>query len=234
MGKNKQRKFRELATFPNTFQNYELNEQNWQHACLINHQGQVVKMAGRWSSDYFKNDHPIVLELACGRGEYAIAMAKRFPEKNFIGIDIKGNRIWGGASTALEEGINNVAFVRTRIELLHLFFGAREISEIWITFPDPFLPERRQSRRLTHTRFLKMYRKLLAKDGVVHLKTDSEPLYIFTKLMIEENQATTFTDLEDVYSATDVDPLLTEVQTKYESMHLKNGLTIKYLKFGLT
>lgn len=232
MSKNKLQKFADLETFPNVFQNFEVNSDNWQKAKLFC-QKEEVQLKGKWNEIHFKNEHPIVLELACGRGDYSIAMAQRFPNKNFIGVDIKGNRIWSGATRGLANKQHNVAFLRTRIELINCFFSTGEISEIWITFPDPFLSERRRRKRLTYTRFLNLYKTILVEDGPIHLKTDSTPLYEFTMEMIEENRCKTLQNIPNVYKSTEADALLTEIQTTYEKMHLEDKRIIKYLRFSL-
>ncbi len=226
MGKDKLKKFAELSTLPNVFQNF-----TWPQVSLQNCKGETVDMKGKWRTEHFKNDAPLILELACGRGDYSLGMAKVFPNKNFIGMDIKGNRIWSGAKQAIEEELHYVAFIRTRIEELACYFEKGEIDEIWITFPDPFLKERRKRNRLTYTRFLNIYKEVLKPDGVVHLKTDSTELYEFTLEMLEENQCTIFVNNNDIYHKGYEEPLL-DIKTKYEKMHLADGRTIKYLKFG--
>lgn len=232
MGKNKLAKFRALETFSNTFQNFEINSKNWEKAKLLN-LGKTVVLKGKWNQEYFKNDHPIILELACGKGEYTIAMAERFPDKNFIGVDIKGNRIWSGAKKALEQNKTNIAFLRSRIELIDCFFDTDEISEIWITFPDPFVSDRRRRRRLTYTRFLNLYNKFLKENAPIHLKTDSRLLYEYTMEMIEENNCVLLQSIPNVYTSTKAESLLTEVQTTYEKMHLADKRIIKYIQFSL-
>lgn len=232
MSKNKLQKFAALETFPNTFQNFEINSLNWEKAKLFNLKKEV-KLNGKWKSDYFKNENPIILELACGRGEYTMAMSERFPNKNFIGVDIKGNRIWAGAKKAVEVNRTNVAFIRTRIELIDCFFDANEVSEIWITFADPFIAERRRRKRLTYTRFLELYQKIMVPNGPIHLKTDSDLLYEFTLEMIEENNCLLQQNIPNVYKSEEADALLTEVQTTYEKMHLEDNRIIKYLRFSL-
>ena len=170
MGKNKLRKFKDMETIDFVFQ-YPF--------AVLKEQGFPLK--GNWHKDFFNNDNPIVLELGCGKGEYAVGLARKFPDKNFIGIDIKGARMWTGASQARNEGLKNVAFLRTNIELLPNFFAAGEVAEIWITFPDPQMKKVR--KRLTGTRFLDLYREVLKDNGIVHLKTDSPFLYTYTHLM---------------------------------------------------
>lgn len=187
-------------------------------------------ISGKWAL-HFGNDNPLTLELACGKGEYATGLAKLFPERNFIGVDIKGNRIWKGAKTALEEKLSNVAFLRIQIDQLDRYFARNEVQEIWITFPDPFLRASKAKKRLTHARFLHIYRRLLVPEGKIHLKTDSPELYAFTREMIEENHCRLLKDLPDVY-AVPVDKTL-DIKTFYEKQHLEAGKTIRYLQFVL-
>lgn len=227
MGKNKLAKFSELSTFPNTYQNFNVTDPK-----LVDHQGEEVKMKGNWDSAHFKNGQPITLELACGGGEYTVAMAQSYPKKNFIGVDVKGNRIWKGAKRALESDLTNAAFLRTRIEQLDLFLGENEVSEIWITFPDPFLRMSKAQRRLTSQRFLNIYRKLLKKGGLIHLKTDDPTLYDFTLKTIKGENCQLIYNNENIYAQ----KLFTEeleIKTYYEKMHLENGKTIKYIRFTL-
>ena len=172
MGKNKLKKFGEMETFPNVFQ-YPFAEL----------QKGPFPLKGKWNTEFFKNDNPIVLELGCGKGEYAVGMAKKFADRNFIGVDIKGARMWTGAKQSVQEGIANVAFLRTSIELIASFFEAGEVSEIWITFPDPQM--QKVNKRLTSTRFMQLYRQILKDGGLVHLKTDSPFLYAYTDAMSE-------------------------------------------------
>ena len=219
MGKNKLKKFAEMDTFDNVFQ-YPF--------AVVERDGFPLK--GRWKSDFFKNDNPIVLELGCGKGEYAVGLARRFPEKNYIGVDIKGARMWTGAKAAVKEGISNVAFLRTNIELINRFFEPGEVSEIWITFPDPQMKKVR--KRLTSTRFLDLYRDILVADGIVHLKTDSPFLYTYTDALVKLNELPTEVNTADLYNSDIVDDIL-EIKTFYEQQWLDRGLTIKYIKFHL-
>ena len=219
MGKNKLKKFAEMDTFENVFQ-YPF--------AVVERDGFPLK--GRWKSDFFKNDNPIVLELGCGKGEYAVGLARRFPEKNYIGVDIKGARMWTGAKAAVKEGISNVAFLRTNIELITRFFEPGEVSEIWITFPDPQMKKVR--KRLTSSRFLELYREILVADGLVHLKTDSPFLYTYTDALVKLNELPTEVNTSDLYHSDIVDDIL-EIKTFYEQQWLDRGLTIKYIKFHL-
>lgn len=219
MGKNKLKKFAEMETFDNVFQ-YPF--------AVVEREGFPLK--GNWKRDFFKNDNPIVLELGCGKGEYAVGLARRFPGKNYIGVDIKGARMWTGAKAAVKEGISNVAFLRTNIELIDRFFEAGEVSEIWITFPDPQMKKVR--KRLTSTRFLELYRNILVAYGIVHLKTDSPFLYTYTDALVKLNELPTEINTADLYHSDVVDDIL-EIKTFYEQQWLDRGLTIKYIKFHL-
>lgn len=210
-GKKLQR-FAEIKTFPHVFEFPQ-------------------GMPERWES-FFGNTNPIVLELACGKGEYAVNMAKAFPDKNFIGVDIKGNRMYVGAKKAMAEGVPNVAFLRTRIEQITDYFHPQSVSEIWITFPDPFLRDGKAKNRLTHHKFLALYQRILKPGGLIHLKTDSEPLYRFTQEMIAHHQCPLLKDLPDVY-AKGVPEFPLSIQTYYEGNHLADGRTIRYLQFRL-
>lgn len=212
MGHKKLQRFAEIETFPNV---------------LIYPQ----HMPGAWAK-HFDNNHPLTLELACGKGDYTLGLARLYPQQNFMGVDLKGNRIWRGAKTALSENLPNVAFLRTQIEKLTDYFAPQEIAEIWITFPDPFLRHSRARKRLTHPRFLALYQQVLVPGGIVNLKTDSVELYQFTKLVIEAIGCTTLQDIPDVYALEAVPDLL-RIQTFYEKMHLADGRTIRFLKFTL-
>ncbi|WP_294082738.1 tRNA (guanosine(46)-N7)-methyltransferase TrmB [Proteiniphilum sp. UBA5384] len=216
MAKNKLAKFADMATYHNVFQyNFE----------MLKEEGFPYK--GKWHT-YFGNNNPVVLELGCGKGEYTVGLARKFPEKNFIGIDIKGARMWTGARQALQEGLTNAAFLRTRIELIHFFFSQDEVSEIWITFPDPQM--KKTNKRLTSTRFMDQYSRILKDGGFIHLKTDSYFLYRYTKEMIEKNQLEILFDTDDLYhSGLDEDML--EIRTFYEQQWLARGLNIKYIRF---
>ena len=188
-------------------------------------------MNEKWPQ-HFQNNNPIILELACGKGEYSVNMAKAFPEKNFIGVDIKGNRMYVGAKKALQECIENVAFLRTRIEQIDQYFAPHSVSEIWITFPDPFLRDGKAKNRLTHHKFLALYQKILVPGGIVHLKTDSPELYAFTEEMVAHHQCKVVQNIDDVYkNGTPEFPLT--IQTYYEGMHLLDKRTIRYISFKL-
>lgn len=189
-------------------------------------------MKGNWNTSFFKNNHPIVIELACGKGDYTLGMAKLFPEKNFIGVDIKGNRLWSAARVANLENLTNVAFVREQIDQLENYFDAGEVSEIWITFSDPFPRKGDAKRRLTSQKFLPIYKKIIQANGIIHLKTDSDLLYEFTKEMLTVIPSTILKDYADVYAMQKNDELY-GIQTYYEKMHLRDNRTIKYLRFQL-
>ncbi|MCK9290746.1 MAG: tRNA (guanosine(46)-N7)-methyltransferase TrmB [Bacteroidales bacterium] len=220
MSKNKLQKFSENRTFPNLFQyGYEDLQQA------------EFSLKGKWGTKFFRNRNPLILELGCGKGEYTIGLAQRYPEKNFIGVDIKGARLWKGLNDAKNLGLSNVAFIRTRIELIEAFFGSDEVAEIWITFPDPQPQKSRQRKRLTHPLFLNRYRNFLQKDGLIHLKTDSELLYEFTKEVIAEQGLTLYSDTADLYATTDHIEVKT-IRTFYEDIWLKSNLSIKYLCFS--
>ena len=188
-------------------------------------------MPGKWNS-FFKNDNPVILELACGRGEYTVGLSKLFPQQNFIGVDVKGNRMYIGAKKCLAEKLDNAGFLRTQIERIAEFFAAAEVEEIWITFPDPQLRVSKAKKRLTHPRFLRLYQQFLKPTGVIHLKTDSPDLYQFTKKVIELYGLTIVEDCSDVYKQPDVKEEL-KIKTHYESLDIAQSNTIHYLKFTL-
>ncbi len=188
-------------------------------------------LRGKWREEVFHNNNPIVLELGCGKGEYTVGLARRFPDKNFIGIDIKGARMWTGAKEMNRDNINNAAFLRTNIELLGAFFENGEVDEIWITFPDPQMKKER--KRLTGTRFLELYRSVMKDGGTIHLKTDSPFLYTYTHLLAEHNNLITAVDTDDLYHTPDAVTDILEIKTFYEQQWLSRGLTIKYISFAL-
>ena len=217
MGKNKLAKFANMEEYPHVFQ--------YPFAIL---QKEGFEMKGKWNERFFKNDNPIVLELGCGKGEYTVGLAKLFPDKNFIGIDIKGARMWTGAKQSLNEGLKNVAFLRTHIELITHFFGQGEISEIWITFPDPQM--NKVNKRMTSVRFMQLYRQILSENGIIHLKTDSNFMFTYTGAMVKENDLPVLFETDDLYHSGLVDDIL-KIQTFYEQQWLARGLNIKYIKF---
>lgn len=216
MAKNKLSKFADMATYDNVFQ-YSFAK--------LNETGFPLK--GKWHT-YFGNDNPIVLELGCGKGEYIVGLAEKFPNKNFIGIDIKGARMWTGATEALNKNLKNAAFLRTHIELINQFFEANEVSEIWITFPDPQM--KKTNKRLTSTRFMDEYSKILTPNGIVHLKTDSNFLYTYTHAMVEANKLQVLFNTGDLYNSGIADDIL-QIQTFYEQQWRARGIDIKYIKF---
>lgn len=187
-------------------------------------------MKGQWGERFFKNDRPIVLELGCGRGEYTVGLGRLFPEKNFIGVDIKGARMWTGATESLQAGMTNVAFLRTQIEIIDRFFAEGEISEIWLTFSDPQM--KKATKRLTSTYFMERYRRFLTDRGLVHLKTDSNFMFTYTKYMIEHNHLPVEVMTEDLYHSGMADEILS-IRTYYEQQWLDRGLDIKYIRFRL-
>jgi len=189
-----------------------------------------VDMKGNWNT-FLKNDHPIVLELACGRGEYTVGLSKLFPEKNFIGVDVKGNRIYIGAKQCLQSEIENAAFLRTQITLLPDYFNSQEVDEIWITFPDPQLRTSKAKKRLTHPRFLRLYQQILKPTGYIHLKTDSPKLYEFTKKVIELYKLVLVEESNDVYANNPTE--LLKIKTHYEALDIAGSNKIYYLKFQL-
>lgn len=226
--KNKLRKFAEVLSFPNVYECY-----NVQQPALVGVGLQPVELKGRWQAQHFQNDHPITLELACGGGEYTVALAQQFPERNFIGVDVKGNRIWKGAKKALEDNLPNAAFLRTRIEIIDHFFAPGEVDEIWITFPDPFPRTSKENRRLTSAFFLDKYRLILRPGGLVHLKHDDPDFYQFTldTIAADPRCQLLYAD-DDIYAKPLPYPEL-GIQTLYESMHLAAGKTIKYVRFSI-
>ena len=221
-------KFSELLTFPNVFENFDPTTPE-----LVVSAEKQVKMKGQWHEYYFKNSRPITLELACGRAEYSLALAERHPERNYIGIDIKGARIWKGARKALEDSLKNVAFLRTKIEFCSLFFEKDEVDETWITFPDPFLKSKKYNRRLTSPNFLSRYRQFLRSKGIIHLKTDSEELFEHTMEVLTEQKHMIHRVSTDVYGEKELPHPDLDIKTYYERMHLAKGKTIKYLQFSL-
>lgn len=218
--KNKLKRFKENETFHNVIQpNRDELLQN------------SFALKGSWNTSHFKNEHPIVLELGCGKGEYTVALAKKFPEKNFIGIDIKGARFWRGAKTALEEGLENVVFVRTQIELIEHIFAKNEVSEIWITFPDPQIKYKRTKHRLTNIEFLNRYQNILKPDGTMHLKTDSEFMHGYTLGLLHGLQYEIVYAHHDVYGNHYAPEEVTNIQTFYEQQYLEQGKKITYIKW---
>ena len=194
--------------------------------------GHDFHLKGKWHSDWFGNNNPIVLELGCGKGEYTVSLAEMYPQKNFIGIDIKGARMWKGAKESHYKKQPNAAFLRTRIELLGSFFAAGEVDEIWLTFPDPQPKRKREKKRLPGSVFLNLYRNFLKDEGIVHLKTDSRELFDYTLSLVQVNGLKIITSVTDLYSQLPGDPLLS-IRTYYEEIFLKQGIPITYLAFRL-
>lgn len=221
MGKNKHRRFQENLTFNNLIQ------PEFDDIFKKDHQ-----LKGRWRKNFFGNDNPLILELGCGRGEYTVALGEKFPDKNFIGVDIKGARMWRGAKTATENGMSNVAFLRTRIEFIDSFFNTGEVDEIWITFPDPQLKKSRVKKRLTSPGFLASYAKFLKPGGKVHLKTDCLHLHDYTLAVVNVNGLVTEFADSDIYGNGTADDILS-IKTTYESQFLKEGKSITYVRFLL-
>ena len=214
MGKDKIRRFAEIDTFSNVLQ---LDA------------GKPYK--GKWANEFFKNNNPVVLELACGKGEYTVNLAQLFPDKNFIGVDYKGNRIWRGAKTALEENVTNVSFLRIQIETLIEYFAPGEVDEIWITFPDPQPQLGREKKRLTSQRFLDMYKQVLKPGGCINLKTDNDDFYAFTAGKVDELKLDLHITTDDLYHSPYADEVLS-IKTYYEKKYLKDNKNINYLKFS--
>ena len=223
MGKGKLAKFADLETYGNVFQ--------YPYAVI---EDVPFDMKGHWREEYFHNEHPIVLELGCGKGEYTVELARLYPQMNFIGVDIKGARLWTGATQALREGLKTVAFLRTNIEVIDRFFSAGEVEEIWLTFSDPQMKNPR--KRLTSTYFLERYRRFLIDGGIVHVKTDSNFLFTYTDYMVRENQLPLLLATTDLYHDEGIDDAtrrILSIQTYYEQMWISRGLAIKYMKFRL-
>jgi tRNA (guanine-N7-)-methyltransferase len=217
MGKNKLSKFEDMAGYPHVFQ-YPFER--------LSTEGFALK--GEWNRLFFKNTNPIILELGCGKGEYTVGLGRLFPGKNFIGVDIKGARMWSGAKESLEAGMTNVAFVRTHIEWIASFFAAGEVSEIWLTFPDPQMKKR--NKRLTSTGFMALYRRILSPQGVVHLKTDSGFLYAYTTEMVKANHLPVLFQTDNLYQSGAAGEILS-IRTYYEQQWLERGMDIKYIRF---
>lgn len=218
MSKNKLAKFADMAGYPHVFEYPFSVVEN------VPFEGK-----GKWH-EFFGNNNPIVLELGCGRGEYTVGLAEKFPECNFIGVDIKGARMWSGATESLQKGMKNVAFLRTNIEIIDRFFDTDEVDEIWITFPDPQM--KKATKRLTSTYFMERYRRFLKDGGTVHLKTDSNFLFTYTHYMIERNGLKTLVETDDLYHSGLADDILS-IQTYYENQWIGRGLNIRYVKFEL-
>jgi tRNA (guanine-N7-)-methyltransferase len=226
VGKNKLARWNELDTFMNVIQTETGKGQIHDHP-----------VKGRWNPQLFRNDNPVVLELGCGRGEYTTGLAEKFPDKNFIGVDIKGARLWRGAKTSNENKLSNAAFLRTRIEFLRSYFAEDEIDEIWITFPDPHPGLRHSTKRLTSPRFLNLYRSFVRDNGIVQLKTDNHELHAYTLGVVKHNNLPVNSATSDLYSQAhnigDVPEDILSIRTHYEKMFLDRGMKITYLSFRL-
>ena len=225
MSKGKLAKFADMASYPHVFE-YPFS--------VI--EDVAFEMRGRWHEDFFHNQNPIVLELGCGRGEYTVGLARRYPDRNFIGVDIKGARMWTGATESLREGLKNVAFLRTNIEIIDRFFAPGEVQEIWLTFSDPQM--KKATKRLTSTYFLQRYRHFLTDGGIIHLKTDSNFLFTYTRHVAEHNHLPVEACTEDLYASAPESSKAAgsfdlNIRTYYEQQWLSRGITIKYLRFRL-
>lgn len=221
MGKNKLARWNEMLTFSNVIQ---------PTADAVKERNHPLR--GRWKSDFFGNENNIILELGCGRGEYTIGLAERFPENNFIGVDIKGARLWRGAKTGSEKKIPNAGFLRTRIEFISSFFAADEVDEIWLTFPDPFPKIRDENKRLSSPWFLNLYRTFLRDMGIIHLKTDNRNLFNYTCKLVKANNLGIITEIPDISREISGNDIL-DIETHYEQLFRKDGLQISYLSFRL-
>ena len=219
MSTGKLQKFADMARYPHVFE--------YPYSVVDD---VPFDMKGRWREAFFGNAHPIVLELGCGRGEYTVGLGRMFPDKNFIGVDIKGARMWTGATQSLQEGMKNVAFLRTNIEIIDRFFAPGEVDEIWLTFSDPQM--KKATKRLTSTWFMERYRKFLKDGGVVHVKTDSRFMFTYTCYMVEKNRLPVLVSTDDLYHAGLADDIL-GIRTYYEQQWLDRGITIKYIAFRL-
>ncbi|WP_440999152.1 tRNA (guanosine(46)-N7)-methyltransferase TrmB [Fodinibius sp. SL11] len=220
MGKGKLEKFKEVTAFSNTLELTDFQDENAQ------------KPKGCWHSEVFENNNPIVLELACGKGTYTLELARGNPNKNFVGVDIKGARIWKGAKQALAEGLENVRFLRIYIDHLDEYFGPDEIDDIWITFPDPYPRYSDRNNRLSAPKFLKIYQRVMKPQGVIYFKTDSDDLFSFTKKSVRNTGCQVLDLVEEIYEECPDDELLT-IQTHFEKRHLEEGRTISFIKFSL-
>jgi tRNA (guanine-N7-)-methyltransferase len=220
--KNKLIRFKENETFNNVFQP---TREEVVSGCF--------PLKGKWNSDFFKNDHPLIVELGCGKGEYSVGLAQKYPEKNFVGIDIKGARFWRGAKTAVENGLENVAFVRTQIELIDHVFAKNEVDEIWITFPDPQIKYKRTKHRMTNPDFLEMYKNILKNSGLVHLKTDSEFMHGYTLGLLQGQGHDILYSNHNIYVNEGSPDEVTAIQTFYEKQYLEINKAITYIRFKI-
>jgi len=219
VGKNKLAKFEEMKGFEHVIQ-APFNAIN----------NNDFRLKGKWRTEFFGNNYPIILELGCGKGEYSVELAEKHPDKNFLGVDIKGARLWKGAKIALDKKLTNVGFLRTNIEIISQFFGQEEIDEIWLTFPDPQMKKLR--KRLTSTTFLKKYKTFLKKDGIIHLKTDSKFQYSYTSALVHLNEFEILAETDNLYESDILNDIL-RIKTFYEKQWLERRIPIKYLAFRL-
>ena len=219
MGKGKLQKFADMREYPNVVEH---------HFSIAD--ATPFPMRGHWRDEFFKNNNPIVIELGCGRGEYTVGLARRYPNVNFIGVDIKGARMWTGATDALREGLTNVGFLRTNIEIIDHFFAPGEVNEIWLTFPDPQM--KKHTKRLTSTLFLQRYRNILVPNGIVHLKSDINFMFTYTRYVTEVNKLPVISCIEDIYANGEAEAPL-DIKTYYEQQWLSCGIDIKYISFNL-
>jgi len=219
VGKGKLKKYAELSTFANVIE-----------APLIDQNQPDDKRKGKWSRDFFRNNNTLVLELGCGKGEYSLGLARKFTDKNFIGVDSKGARLWNGAGKALAEKVFNVCFIRSNIEIIEKFFAPKEIEQIWLTFPDPQM--KKTNKRLTSVYFLQKYKNILKKDGIIHLKTDSLFQYRYTMEVLKKNNLEIIAQTEDLYKSECIDDVKS-IQTFYEKQWRRRGISIKYVAFRL-
>lgn len=226
--RNKLLKFAELAEMPNVYENFSVTEPQ-----LYATGQKPVNMQGKWASEHFRNSSPLTLELACGRGEYTIGLAQRFPQRSFIGVDVKGARVWKGARQCIERRLDNAAFLRSRIECIDAFFDEGEIEEIWITFPDPFPRYGQRNRRLTAPVFLDRYRSILKKGGLMHLKTDNTGIFLYTLEMIASDDTCQLLEISDNVHAYDLEMAELSIPTYYERLHREQGSLIKYVRFTI-
>ncbi len=224
MAKAKMKKLSEVSTFPFVFEN-----KNFLAPGLSNYKNESIELKGKWNEIVFHNTNPIILELACGKADYTISLAQKFPHINFIGVDIKGDRIWKGANRVVEHKLNNVAFLRTKIDQIDLFFEANEVDEIWITFPDPFPKKGDINKRLSYSTFLEKYKQITKTNGILHFKTDAIDLFDFTEESIREFGWTLTRVERDIYGNGLADEI-TSIKTFYEMMHLADGRKINYLQ----
>jgi len=221
MGKGKIKRFEELSSYDNVFEPHYSDTLNKDYF-----------LKGKWNQDFFKNDKPIILELGCGKGEYTIGLAQKHPDINFIGIDIKGARMWKGAKQSQEMRMKNVSFLRTRIEFIKSLFSLNEVDEIWVTFPDPQLKKRRAKKRLTSSTFLNKYKEFLKSNGIVHLKTDNDLLYQYTLDILAKNNLTIIENTNNLYKNSKANDILS-IKTFYENQYLEQGKNINYIKFQI-